>query len=122
MKFSAIIALAAISGAVGFAPIAPIQSPTALCMMTPQKGEENVLNGMKKAAAAFTAAAILASNVVTVDPVFAADDSIVDFGSTQVVAARSGGRAGGRSSAGRSMPRSSSSCLLYTSPEPTRPY
>lgn len=64
---------------------------------------------MKKAAASFAAAAILMTNIAA-EPAMALDDmasASADFGSTQVVAARSGGRAGGRSSAARSAPRSS---------------
>jgi hypothetical protein len=51
-----------------------------------------------KIAVSFVAAAFLAGSLLTVEPVFAAGD----FGSSQIVAARSGGRAGGRSSAPRS--------------------
>jgi hypothetical protein len=51
---------------------------------------------MKKAATSFVAAAFLMSNAAMAAPAFAMDDA--DFGSSQVVAARSGGRAGGRSS------------------------
>ena len=54
---------------------------------------------MKKAAASFAAAAFLMGNVAVVPPATAMDD--MDFGSSQVIAGRSGGRAGGRSSAAR---------------------
>lgn len=48
----------------------------------------------KKVAASFLAAAFIATNVFTVDAAFAVDN--FDFGSTEIVAGRSGGRGGGR--------------------------
>ena len=45
-------------------------------------------------AASFLAAAFLAANVFTVEAAFAVDN--FDFGSTEIVAGRSGGRGGGR--------------------------
>ena len=97
MKFSkSLIATAAlVSGASAFAPVSngPAKS-TSLNMVN----EESV----KKAATSFAAAAFLMANVAAVEPAFAAD---MDFGSSQVVAARSGGRAGGRSSAARAPSR-----------------
>lgn len=65
---------------------------------------------MKKAATSFVAAAFLMSNVATVAPAFAMDEA--DFGSSQIVAARSGGRAGGRSSAPRRAPARSSTRVI----------
>lgn len=126
MKFLTAITLICASGASGFvAPSSPgaNQQSTAL-HMTPQEG-------MKKAAMSFVAAAFLAGNLADVQPAFAMEDatsSSMDFGSSQVVAARSGGRAGGRSSAPRarapSRPSSSSSSntvihrTTYVQPSP----
>mmetsp|Transcript_55012 Transcript_55012/g.61460 ORF Transcript_55012/g.61460 Transcript_55012/m.61460 type:complete len:231 (+) Transcript_55012:38-730(+) len=56
--------------------------------------------GMKKAAASFALATFVLGNVAAVAPAFAMDDSY--FGSSHVIAARSGGRSGGRSSGARS--------------------
>jgi len=85
--------------------------------------------GMKKAAASFALATFVLGNVATVAPAFAIDDSY--FGSSHVIAARSGGRSGGRSSGARSSsarssaprPSSSSSTTVinrntYVSPSP----
>jgi hypothetical protein len=61
---------------------------------------------MQGAAASLVAAAFLVGNVMFVDPAAAMGDSVSDFGgSSQVLAARSGGRAGGRSAAARAPPR-----------------
>jgi len=101
MKFLSAIALLCISSASGFVqPSGPTQS-TAL-HMTPQEG-------LKKAAVSFVAAAFLASNLAVVEPAMAIDDMNMDFGSSQVLAGRSGGRAGGRSSSYRAPSRPSSS-------------
>lgn len=68
-------------------------SPTALQM----KMNEGV---MKKAAVSLVAAAFVLGNAATAQPASAMDDGY--FGSSQVIAARSGGRAGGRASSARS--------------------
>ena len=104
MKFSksllATVALVSAPGVSAFAPVSNGQGKsTSLNMIN----EES----MKKAATSFAAAAFLMSNVVATAPALAVDD--MDFGSTQVVAARSGGRAGGRSSAARMPARSAPS-------------
>jgi hypothetical protein len=64
---------------------------------------------VKKATASFVAATLLMGNIATVAPAVAAMDGSYDFagGSSQIVAARSGGRAGGRSAGARAPPRSS---------------
>lgn len=54
-------------------------------------------DGMNKVAASFVAAAFILGSTMGPAPAFAMDD--MDFGSTQVIAGRSGGRAGGRSAA-----------------------
>jgi hypothetical protein len=56
----------------------------------------------RNVAATFLAAAFIAANVFTVDAAFAVDN--FDFGSTEIVAGRSGGRGGGRA-APRAAPR-----------------
>jgi hypothetical protein len=68
---------------------------------------------MKKAATSFVAAAFLMSNAALMPPALAMDD--MDFGSSQVIAGRSGGRAGGRSSGARmrSMPSSPSRTTIH---------
>lgn len=98
MKFFAAVAFLCASGVSGFVAPSGAKQSTAL-HMTPEEG-------MKRAAVSFVAAAFLASNLAVVEPAFAVDD--MDFGSSQVVAARSGGRAGGRSSAARAPSRPSS--------------
>ena len=98
--FAALVFIGA-SGVSAFAPNAqtPQSSSSALNMI----GED----GAKKAAGSFLAASFLLSNVAFAAPVMAAMDDAMDFGSSQVIAGRSGGRAGGRSSAARAPPRSS---------------
>ena len=91
MKFTAAITLLLATGAAGFVPTSNGKSSTAL-NMGPQEG-------VKKAAASLVAAAFIMTNAPIVEPAVAFDDTV--FGSSQVVAARSGGRAGGRSSAAR---------------------
>lgn len=103
MKFSksllAAVALASAPSVFAFAPVSNGQAKSTSLNMV---NEES----MKKAATSFAAAAFLMANVAAVAPAFAVDD--MDFGSTQVVAARSGGRAGGRSSARRAPSRAPS--------------
>jgi hypothetical protein len=97
MKLSAVVALLCAPAASGFATFSgsPKASTTSL-NGTPQEG-------MKKVAFSAVAAAFLAGNIVSAGPAVAAVDEM-DFGSSQVVAARSGGRAGGRSSAAMRAP------------------
>jgi uncharacterized membrane protein len=80
----------------GFAtiPSTPKASSTSLEMING--------DGVKKAATSFVAAAFLMSNAAMIAPAFAMDET--EFGSSQVIAARSGGRAGGRSSGARRAP------------------
>jgi len=106
-SFTAVMALLCASGASAFAPVsAPKASVTSLEMA---RGQPE--NATKKIAASVLAATFILGNVAAVEPAQAMDD--YDFGSSQVIAARSGGRAGGRSSASRSAARPSSS---YSSP------
>ena len=100
------MALLCASGVSAFAPVsAPKSSVTSLEMAQAQTEIAT-----RKIAASVLAATFILGNVVAVEPAQAMDD--YDFGSSQVIAARSGGRAGGRSSASRSAPRRSS----YSSP------
>merc|ERR1739848_214535 len=79
-------------GANAFAPqLQPQSSKTSL----------NLFEDGKKALVGFFAGAILATSIMDVTPANAFQPD--DFGTTQVVAARSGGRAGGRSMGGGSM-------------------
>lgn len=106
MKFPksllATIALTSASGVSAFAPVSNGQAKSTSLNMVDEES-------MKKAATSFAAAAFLMSNVALAAPApaFAVDD--MDFGSSQVIAARSGGRAGGRSSAARAAPRAAPS-------------
>ena len=63
-------------------------------------GNTNLMVNGKSTAASVLAAAFLFSNVLAVAPAFAAAPGEDFAGSSQVVAARSGGRMGGRSSMG----------------------
>ena len=74
-----------------FAPSStPIARSSALSMS--QSADQE-----KRFAASVLSAAYIFANVVSVAPAFAAPE---DFGSTQIVAAKSGGRMGGRSATG----------------------
>lgn len=104
MKFSkSLLATVALVSAPGVSAFAPVSNGQAKSTSLNMINEES----MKKAATSFAAAAFLMSNVVATAPALAVDD--MDFGSTQVIAARSGGRAGGRSSAARMPARSAPS-------------
>jgi len=101
-SFTAVMALLCVSGASAFAPAnAPKTSITSL-----QMGSNNEETS-KKVVASVLAATFILGNVAAVAPAQAIDDSA--FGTSTVVAARSGGRAGGRSSGARSSYRPSSS-------------
>lgn len=96
----AALALLCVSGAAGFTSV-PQSTQQFSSSALHMKNED----GMKKAAASFLAGALILSNVAGVEPALAVlDNNVPDFGSSQVVAARSGGRAGGRAA-----PRASSS-------------
>lgn len=106
-----IVAAFAVSVVEGFAP------STRMSNHQPSWTALNILNqpqdtDVKQAAtASLIAATLVLGNVLTVGSAIAASmDDAYDFGgSSQVVAARSGGRAGGRSSSYRAAPRPSSS-------------
>jgi hypothetical protein len=103
MKFLATAALALLctsSQVSGFAPVVSETSPS-----TSLKAWND--DAVKKATRSLVAATFLLGGVVSATPAFAFDETL-DFGSSQVVAARSGGRAGGRSAGARAAPRPSS--------------
>ena len=84
-----------------FAPIVPASRVSTSLSMKDES----------KIAASIVASVLLAGSLLTTEPVFAAD-----FGSSQIVAGRSGGRAGGRSSsAPRSAARSYGGGNVYRS-------
>ena len=104
MKFTqSVLALIALTsgGVSGFATIPSTKHMDSSTTLNMINGE-----GMKKAATSFAAAAFLMTSVAAVEPAFAMDEA--DFGSSQVIAARSGGRAGGRSRAPARAPARSS--------------
>jgi len=112
-SFTAAMALLCVSGASAFAPAnAPKTSITSL-----QMGSNNEETS-KKVVASVLAATFILGNVAAVAPAQAIDDSA--FGTSTVVAARSGGRAGGRSSSARSSYRPSSSSYRPSSSSPSR--
>lgn len=105
---STIALLALLSSAKAFAP--QQQTPTAIRSSPTKTTQLDAVS--RQAATSFVAAAYLVANIVTTAPVFAAFDDVDFAGSSQVIAGRSGGRAGGRSSSYKSAPtsyRSSSS-------------
>ena len=85
MKFVGVLALC-ISAVAGFAPVGQTNAKSTGL---------NMINE-KKFAASFLTAAFIATNAMSAATAFAA----FDFGSSEVVAAKSGGRSGGRASSG----------------------
>lgn len=90
---SAIVASLLASSALAFAP-APTTRVSSTALNYSVKKDED----FRKAVSSVFAAAFVALNIAAV-PAFAVDETM-DFGSSQVVAARSGGRSGGRVSSG----------------------
>lgn len=117
MKISAIVVAAfTVSAVEGFAPSSSkmtMNNPPSSTALNMQQPKDNV---KQNATASLIAATLVLGNVLTVGPAIAASmDDACDFGgSSQVVAARSGGRAGGRSSSYRSAPRPSGSSSSRT--------
>jgi hypothetical protein len=107
MKLTAAIALLCASGVSGFATMHSTQQSSSTSL---RMGAQE--DGMRKAAASFAFAAFLMSSAVMVPDALAVDD--MDFGSSQVIAGRSGGRAGGRSSSRRP------SSMSRSAPAPSR--
>lgn len=89
VRFSLVIAGLLLASASAFAPSTVSRQSTSL----QAKGDG------KKAAASLICASFLLGNVLTADEAWATPD---DFGSSQVIAGRSGGRSGGRVSRGTS--------------------
>mmetsp|Transcript_12439 Transcript_12439/g.23337 ORF Transcript_12439/g.23337 Transcript_12439/m.23337 type:complete len:216 (-) Transcript_12439:166-813(-) len=119
MKFPGILALLAISNAAAFAPIA--SNANAKTSTSLRASTTDQPNSVSKFFTASVASAILLSSSFATPDAIAAVDSLsssspIDFGSSQVVSARSGGRAGGRSSASsmRSAPSVRSSSATTT--------
>ena len=109
----AVLALVAIGSVDAFVPLTQTSSRPASALQA-QKEDLG-----RKAAASFVAAAYLFANVAATAPAFAGDDFF--GGSSQVIAGRSGGRVGGRSSSFRSSPSRTtyrSSTTIYR-PSPT---
>ena len=126
--FLALVAAFVASSASAFAPVMQSRPVTTTKLLASAREDENY----RRTLSSVFAAAFVASNVVTsVLPAFAVDDNI-DFGSSEVVAARSGGRSGGRASSGgnsrsyrssapasRSTYKSYSSTTYVAPPSPT---
>ena len=89
MQLSSIVALLAISSTSAFAPAPSTKASTSL----------NAENKFSKFVTASLASAIILSSVAAVPDAFAADTNM-NFGTSDIIAARSGGRGGGRSSGG----------------------
>jgi hypothetical protein len=102
MKSFAIVVSALWIGSLdAFAPIAPASGRAATSLEAARR--ENGGFDLKKVATSALAAAFLAANVVAMEPALALDSSsssMFDFGSSEVIAGRSGGRSGGRVSSG----------------------
>eukprot|EP00537_Pseudo-nitzschia_pungens_P007766 CAMPEP_0172367138 /NCGR_PEP_ID=MMETSP1060-20121228/19402_1 /TAXON_ID=37318 /ORGANISM="Pseudo-nitzschia pungens, Strain cf. cingulata" /LENGTH=242 /DNA_ID=CAMNT_0013091269 /DNA_START=330 /DNA_END=1058 /DNA_ORIENTATION=+ len=96
---TAVMALLCASGASAFAPTIAGSNAAASATALHMASFED--------AAKTAAASVLAATLVlgaAVEPAQALGEEFGDFGSSQVIAARSGGRAGGRSAASRSAP------------------
>uniref|UniRef100_A0A7S3L9E3 Uncharacterized protein n=1 Tax=Amphora coffeiformis TaxID=265554 RepID=A0A7S3L9E3_9STRA len=91
----AIVASLLASSAHAFAPVSQTRTSSTIALQFSAKKDED----FRTTLSSVFAAAFLVANVATVAPAFAVDD-FADFGSSQVVAARSGGRSGGRASSG----------------------
>jgi hypothetical protein len=100
MKSFAITVISAllIGSLEAFAPIGPASGRAATTSLDAARKNDGF--DLKKVAASAFAAAFLAANVVAMDPALALDSSVFDFGSSEVISARSGGRSGGRVSSG----------------------
>ena len=92
-SFVAILVSLFASSAIAFAPI--VQNARPELSLKASKGEV----GAKAMAVSVVTGAFLAINVAAT-PALAADNTVDFFGSSEVIAARSGGRAGGRASSG----------------------
>jgi len=112
-SFAPIVALFCVSGASAFTPTTMPKTAMTSLQMAGSNNEETT----KKIAASVLAATFILGNVASVAPAQAMDESF--FGSSNVIAGRSGGRAGGRSSGAR-MSRPSSSMSRPSSSYNTR--
>lgn len=113
---SALVVSLLASSALAFAPVTTPRTPSSTALQFSAQKDED----LRKTVSSVFAAAFLAANVATVMPAFAADQTM-DFGSSETIAARSGGRSGGRASSGgnskayRSSSRPSTSYKSYSS-------
>lgn len=120
MKFTSILASLAISNASAFTPVSSNFNPKTSTTSLRASAEKHSNSVSKFVTASVASAILLSSSFVTPDALAAVDvDSVsssMDFGSSQIVSARSGGRAGGRSSASsmRSAPSVRSSSAATT--------
>mmetsp|Transcript_16654 Transcript_16654/g.24931 ORF Transcript_16654/g.24931 Transcript_16654/m.24931 type:complete len:232 (-) Transcript_16654:72-767(-) len=130
MKLSSIVALLAISSTAAFTQTSTGSSTRSSMTATALNASASSENKLSKFFAASVASAIILSSVATIPDALAYDYSSsnsnaqqheLNFGSSDIIAGRSGGRGGGRSSASsmRSAPSSSSRSAQYRSPAPT---
>jgi hypothetical protein len=106
---SAFISLFCIASASAFTPLHLTQQSRPTTSL-------NSLEGVQKSIASFAASVTILSNVFIALPTPSANAIYFDYGSTELIAARSGGRAGGRSSSYRAPPAQRSSTLSRPDP------
>lgn len=98
--FSVLVAFLCVEHALGFAATKPLHQQKSSSLASSKNDSDNhFLTSAKTTAASVVAAAFLCSNILAVEPAFAADDAFAGS-STELLAGRSGGRMGGRSSMG----------------------
>jgi hypothetical protein len=122
---SALIASLAVLSTAAFAPVYPTQRASSSALSFSAQKDETV----RQILSSTLAAAFLAVNLATALPVSAMMSNNIepDFGSTEVLAGRSGGRSGGRASSGgnsrsyRAPARSSNTYKSYSSTTVVRP-
>jgi hypothetical protein len=122
---SALIASLSVLSTAAFAPVHPTQRASSSALSFSAQKDETV----RQILSSTLAAAFLAVNLATALPVSAMMSNNIepDFGSTEVLAGRSGGRSGGRASSGgnsrsyRAPARSSNTYKSYSSTTVVRP-
>lgn len=112
-SFAIVVSALLIGSSEAFAPVAPASGRVATSLEAAREDDFS----LKKVAASAFAAAFLAANVVAMEPALALDS--FDFGSSEVISARSGGRSGGRVSSGGARSSSSYSRSSTTIVRPT---
>ena len=98
--FSVLAALLCAEHALGFAANKPLQQKSSALASSTHDNDNHFLTNAKTTAASVVAAAFLFSNVLAVEPAFAAPADDFAGSTTEILAGRSGGRMGGRSSMG----------------------